>query len=490
MTGLFTDTAFFSDICEEIRLFIDTRRIEKLEQDKPFAQGLSVLHHLAEKDGTISSGAEVFLDGNPVSAYEYVCPDEEGELGKKRAAKRAAKISVYRALSKLFKVSMPWGSLTGIRPTKLLRDSEARQAEQSARALFVGEFNVSPDKYAFAKGIVDIQKPLMPRDDEIDIYIGIPFCTTRCAYCSFASNTPGVFKGAEENYVKALLFELSAAEELLCGYRVRSVYVGGGTPTALSEESLKAVLTRAGEIAACGDEFTVEAGRPDTITEEKLRIIKQSGAGRVSVNTQTLSDATLARIGRRHTAQDFYRAYSMAKEAGFSVNTDVIAGLPGESEKDLCSTLEGMIELYPENITVHTLAVKRASKFAEDNMDALPGDSQAAGMISLSQDLLESAGYRAYYMYRQKYMRGSLENAGYSKPGFECLYNIDNMEELCGVLAFGAGAISKRVFKKGERIERSANIKDLRLYIDKAEEMIQRKRILLGIQPLSEPKKC
>lgn len=475
MTALFTDTPYFGDICEEIRLFVDTRRIDRLAEQKPLAQGCSVIHSLKESCGVVTSDARVYLDGKPSAENVYTCASGGEELIRKREEKRAAKISVYRALSGLLAVSMPWGSLTGIRPTKLLRDSEERHGERGARALFLNEFDVSEEKYALSKRIIDIQRPLMPDENDIDVYIGIPFCTTRCAYCSFASSTPGVFKDAEQAYVKALLDELSAAERLLEGSRVRSVYVGGGTPTALCEDSLKTVLSRASEIASGADEFTVEAGRPDTITEKKLRIIKDAGAGRVSVNTQTLNESTLERIGRRHTAEEFFAAFCMAREAGFVINTDVIAGLPGETESDVASTLKSVIELSPENVTVHTLAIKRASKFAEDNMESLPGDSETAAMINGARAMLESKGYNPYYMYRQKYMRGSLENAGFAKKGFECLYNIDNMEELCSVAAFGAGAISKRVYGGGERIERSANIKDLRLYVKSADDMIKRK---------------
>jgi oxygen-independent coproporphyrinogen-3 oxidase len=464
MTALYTET-FFSDICEEIRLFIDTRRIEQLETDEPLCEGFCVLHRSHEMDGVATSRASVCKDGKAVSEYEYSCPLGEGALGQKRNAKRAAKISVYRALSKLFETSMPWGSLTGIRPTKLLRDSEARLGTEGARALFLHEFDVSKEKYDFAKCIVDVQKPYFPADNDVDIFIGIPFCTTRCAYCSFASNVPGVFKGAEEQYVAALLRELSDIGLRLNGRRVRSVYVGGGTPTALNDKNFETVLSRAAEIAAGADEFTVEAGRPDTITEEKLSIIKDAGAGRVSVNPQTLNNSTLERIGRRHTAQDFIRAYGMARDKGFVINVDVIVGLPDEKLEDVMATLESVISLSPENITVHTLAVKRASKFAETNMGAFPGDNETALMVGDAAKLIKAAGYNPYYMYRQKYMKGSLENAGYARPGYECLYNIDNMEELLSVEAFGAGAISKLVINHGERIERSANTKDLRLYI-------------------------
>lgn len=479
MTALYTQTPrFFGDICEELRLFIDTRRIELLTEPMLPGDGYAVVHEFAETDGIFESRAILYLDGTAVSESAYSCPAPEENLEHKRVAKRAAKISVYRALFSHFGRACPWGSLTGVRPTRLLRDSETALGEAGARRLFLDEFDVSPQKYAFAKGIVAAQAGLAPGRDELDVYIGIPFCVTRCAYCSFASSTPDVFRGAEAQYMNALMKELSEAEALIGGRRVRALYVGGGTPTALSESHLETVLNRAAQIARDADEMTVEAGRPDTITPEKLRIIKESGAGRISVNAQTLCDETLRRIGRRHTAAEFFDAYRLAADFGFDINVDVIAGLPGEDAARLEETLRPIIGLGPENVTVHTLAVKRASAFAAANMDALPTDTETAEAVERSRAMLEGVGYRAYYMYRQKYMRGSLENAGYTRPGKACLYNIDNMEELCDVLAFGAGAISKKLFFEEGRIERAANIKDLRMYIARLDEVMEKKRAL------------
>jgi len=475
MIGLFTDTPFFSDISEVIRLFADVRGIGRLEAETPSAQGLSIVHRLTESDGVIKSEAKVYDGAKETECCEYASDAGTGALGRKRAAKRASKISVYRALARHFQTELPWGSLTGIRPTKLLRDSERSLGEDGARALFLNEFDVSEEKYRLAKEIISAQEGLFPSEDDLDLYIGIPFCVSRCAYCSFASETPDVFKGAQESYVQALLREIEGAKALFEGKNVRSVYVGGGTPTALPEKLLSEVLESAAALAGKAKEFTVEAGRPDTITEEKLNIIRSAGAGRISVNAQTLNDATLSRIGRRHTAKDFFLAYEAAREAGFLINVDIIAGLPGETRRDFEATVAGVAELSPQNVTVHTLAIKRASGFARENMNAFPGDKETAGMTGHAAAALRSQGYRPYYMYRQKYMKGCLENVGYSREGHECLYNIDNMEELCCVAAFGAGAISKLVLRRGERIERAANIKDLRLYIANADAMAKRK---------------
>ena len=480
MRGLYTNKPdFFSDIAEVIRLFIDIRRIERLEQNVPVSDGLAVMHTLCESDGKLVSTARLLDGADCVAQNIYTCEQPDEILAYKRNAKRAAKISAYRALRAYFGTKLPWGSLTGIRPTKLLRDSEALLGAKGAKALFLNEFDVSPPKYLFAKSVLDTQQGLWPKGDAIDVYIGIPFCVTRCAYCSFASYTPHVFADAQQQYVDALLRELDAAEDLIGGRHVRALYIGGGTPTALTPALLDTVLQRARSIAQNAEEITVEAGRPDTIDAEKLRIIKSIGAGRISVNAQTIFDETLERIGRKSTAAQFFEAYARVRQAGFeAINVDVIAGLPGELPRHLHETLTRIIALEPENITVHTLAVKRGSAFAAANMGALPTDTQTADAIELARDMLLHKGYRPYYMYRQKYMTGSLENAGYTKPGKACLYNIDNMEEFCDVLAFGAGAISKKLFCGGARIERAANVKDLRGYIERSAQMADAKCVL------------
>ncbi len=481
MTSLYISSpALFGEVCEVMRLFVDVRKIEPLSAEEPAAQGISLLLAIAESEITVQCEAVVCEGGQRGAEYDYTAAVQGGALERKRSVKRAAKICAYRALSKYFDEALPWGSLTGVRPTRLLRDSEARLGEAGAKALLLSEFDVQPEKYALAKSILAAQSGLYPGPEDIDVYIGIPFCSTRCAYCSFASSTPDVFKNAEALYVNALMREMDCAEELLCGRRVRALYVGGGTPTALCEANLKCVLMRAARLARGAREFTVEAGRPDTITAGKLNIIRESGAMRVSVNPQSLKDETLFKIGRAHTAAQFFEAYELVKQAGFAVNADVIAGLPGESAADTAATVRRIAALKPDNVTVHTLAVKRASKFAQDNLSAMPGDAEAAAAVDMAQDILTQAGYQPYYMYRQKYMKGCQQNTGFALPGSACLYNIDVMEELCDVLAFGAGAISKRVFQNENRIERAADAKDLREYIARIDEMIERKRILFG----------
>jgi len=264
--------------------------------------------------------------------------------------------------------------------------------------------------------------------------------------------------------------------------KIRSVYIGGGTPTALDEKSLRLLLEQCSLYFGKPMEFTVEAGRPDTITMQKLEIIKDY-ARRISINPQTLNDDTLKRIGRAHTVEDFLNKFALARECGFDfINTDVIAGLPGENLSDIENTICGIASLQPENITVHTLAVKRASRLNEE-VDFMPVNPQTAQqMIELCAQVLKNNGYHPYYMYRQKYMSGNLENTGYTKKGFECIYNIDIMEETVTNLAFGAGAITKRVLQKENRIERAPNVSDLLHYISRTKEMAQRKIALFQKQ--------
>ena len=395
----------------------------------------------------------------------------------KKYKKRRAKQAVYRCLRDFFGGDRPWGSLTGVRPTKLYRETP------DAKAVFLEEFDVSTEKTALVRKICAIQRSFIESvaENDLDVYIGIPFCASKCAYCSFASSVATKTGQRERAYVDALLSELSILPELARGKRIRSVYIGGGTPTALAPAELERVLDAAMGIGA--PEFTVEAGRPDTITPEKLKLIRQSGSNRISVNCQTTRDETLQIIGRAHTAADFFRAFALAAACGFeNVNTDLILGLPGEDGAAFMHSLDDVLSLQPENITVHTLAIKRASEFGMRNVGRFLGADAAQRLLSQAHTALEAAGYEPYYMYRQKYMTGNMENVGYARSGKCCVYNIDMMEETASILSFGAGAMSKRVFPAENRIERAANVKDISLYIERWEEMAARKAALFALR--------
>ena len=312
------------------------------------------------------------------------------------------------------------------------------------------------------------------------MYVGIPFCTTRCAYCSFSSGEIGDGHLVEP-YLAALEREIDAARALMdeAGLRMRALYVGGGTPTSLDARQLARLLCRLQRAFPGATEWTVEAGRPDTLDEEKLRVLRDFPVGRISINPQTMNDATLQRIGRAHTAQDILSAYALARRIGFDhINMDLIAALPGETPADFERTLAKIRSLAPESLTVHTLAVKRSSRLHEQSYRPTETDT-VQKMVERGLEAAHDMGMRAYYLYRQKYMAGNLENVGYALPGHACTYNIDIMEETTSILALGAGGISKRVQDDAEkRIRRAPNVQNIEQYTARVNEMIERKRAL------------
>lgn len=473
---LFTDTPELAgEICDEIRLFIPVKRIEYVEEKSD--TGLYIRHNFDED--TFRHTCTIYEEGNIKAecSIQEIKPDISDVLLYKKMKKRGAKRAAYECLKKyLPDKQLPWGNLTGIRPTKLYRDTKAVLGDGTDEYM-KSEFDISLNKLSLLKKIYSVQRPYIESitKRDIDVYIGIPFCTTKCAYCSFASGLTSKDGNLEKEYVNALLMEMDYLSDILKRYTVRSVYIGGGTPTALNDEQFARVLEAAKVIAKGCKEFTVEAGRPDTITSKKLELIKESGADRISVNAQTANDDTLRRIGRRHTYSDFLRAYELAKDTGLIINTDLILGLPGEDNTTILNSVRKMVELRPDNITLHTLAIKNASKFAEDNQRGFMNAQDANSALCAANELLEVNEYAPYYMYRQKYMTGNLENVGYSLSGKEGVYNIDIMEETASILAFGAGGMSKRVFSKEHRIERTPAVKDILHYVTRTKEMADRK---------------
>lgn len=412
----------------------------------------------------------------PREADERLCL-----LAEKRALKRLCKQTLYDLCKDVTGMTPPWGSLTGIRPTRLVYEAMEHGAALDAACAQVGaEFDVSAEKLALLRDIVTVQSQLLPPEDgAVDVYVGIPFCTTRCAYCSFLSGELGRGKLVEP-YLAALFQEMEAGAQLLAenGRRLRAVYVGGGTPTALNADQLRRLLHLLMKRFPGAVEYTVEAGRPDTLTPEKLALIREAGVRRISINPQTMNDKTLQIIGRRHTVAQVYEAYAMAREAGFRhINMDVIAGLPGEDLADFERTMAGARELKPESLTVHTLAIKRSSVLHLENAP-LPPAELAAEMVRMGHATAAELGMLPYYLYRQKNMAGNQENVGYALPGHACQYNVDIMEETTHILALGAGGISKRIYPEQGRIEREPNVSNIEQYIARVEEMVGRKRRL------------
>ena len=417
-----------------------------------------------------------FMNAVIVGGREYdFCERQEcaGEIEFKRYARRFAKLALYEALRAETGRSMPWGALTGIRPTKLA------YAEQAAGRRFeplFEKFGVSRENIALVRAVLDAQQGIYAREEgAADLYIGIPFCPSKCDYCSFITADISRTGQYVEGYLSALEKEIAACRGLF--RRLKSIYIGGGTPLVLETPQLRRVLDAAAPFAE-GQEYTVEAGRPDVFTEEKLRLLKDYGVTRICVNPQTFSDETLARIGRRHTAADIYRAFDMARRFSFDINCDLIAGLPGERAEELCSGLDKARALAPENITVHTLCLKKGAKLKEEE-SRLAGDG-IGEMISYSRSALSAAGYVPYYLYRQKYMADNRENTGWTKPGRACVYNIDVMEEITDNIACGANAVGKKLFAGEGRIERIGSPKDIPTYIAKIEGILAEKRKLYG----------
>ncbi len=400
------------------------------------------------------------------------------------AEELAASLAIFRLLQKRTRYTPPWGMLTGVRPSKLMITLINDLGEDGAKRYFQEQLLVQPEKTALAAAVARQEDRILQtsKPDSFSLYLSVPFCPSRCSYCSFVShsvNSPSA-KKLVEPYVALLLRELeqcgAIAREL--GLRLETVYVGGGTPTTLSAEQLAAVCGGVARHFPLGDarEFTVEAGRPDTITPEKLRALKEAGVTRISINPQTLNDDVLSHIGRRHTAAEAIDCFRTAREMGFdNVNMDLIAGLETDTPESFRRTLEGILSLSPENITVHTLALKRSSRMvAVENALAQDG-AAVAEMLSDTQRTCTGGGYVPYYMYRQSRSVGNFENVGWCKPGTEGLYNVFMMEEAHTVLACGAGAVTKLREPHGKWIERIFNFKYPYEYISRFDELTERK---------------
>lgn len=389
---------------------------------------------------------------------------------------------LYEYLSEATGKTLDWGILTGVRPSKLYRHICDQRGKEDADREFREGYYVSEEKLGLVSRIYDVQSTVRRDSDPnaIGVYVGIPFCPTRCVYCAFTSNK--ISRPAAEKYMEALLKEISFTADLMKerNWRAESIYIGGGTPTSLDDDHFEALLSAVREklYSAGTKEFTVEAGRPDTITESKLELIKQYGGDRISINPQSMKQETLDAIGRSHTPDQILDAFRMAKEKGFDrINADLITGLPGEGPQDFVNSLETIIAQDPANITVHTLAVKRASRLIEEDPDyAYRQGETVREMLRAASEMLPAAGYEPYYMYRQKHMAGNFENVGWCRPGTANIYNIRIMEEDQTILALGAGGISKIYYPSEDRLERIPNVSNYEIYIERIDEMLERKR--------------
>lgn len=433
-----------------------------------------------------------------ISLFENEIPifEKKGSVTAGKTYKNQLKIELYRILSKRTGRQLDWGTLTGVRPAKVLMAlmEEGRTFEEVSVQM-QENYLCSEQKIRLGYQVAKKEMELLDLIDYrngYSVYIGIPFCPTTCLYCSFTSFSAEKFASRIDEYLEALFREIDFAGSCITDKKLKTVYIGGGTPTTLNEEQLERLLKKVTETFDFSDvcEFTVEAGRPDSITLEKLRLLKAYGADRISINPQTMKEETLLRIGRSHTVLQVKEAFSLARKVGHNnINMDLIAGLPGETLKDMEDTLRQIKELNPDSITVHSLVTKRAARLNQEKEALIPQNvdemTEAAAAFAIAN------GYEPYYMYRQKNAQGSgtganQENIGYARPQKEGIYNILIMEEKHTILALGAGATSKFVFQDENRMERVENVKSLLDYIERIDEMVERKAAFLRKEGLHE----
>jgi len=470
MKVITTEESYILDIYDMMHLFMQG---EEQNENKPY-----IYFDMQKNGSSLFLNFKIEFDAKNIENKTFVViKNYKNSLEEKRYIKGAIKKFLYEILSSHFNRKLPWGALTGIRPTKVAYDLIDSGIDRFfIKETLQNEFYVSEDKAKLVDKIIKNQTSIIKNDKLVDLYINIPFCPSKCSYCSFISAEYSKVENIIPNYIQALKKEIKAVKKIIVDnvYIVRSIYIGGGTPTVLSSEDLENVLS---ELSFDVVEFTVECGRPDTITKEKLDVLKKYGVTRISINPQTFVDATLKRIGRKHTTKDIIEAYKLALPYDFSINMDLIAGLPGESLRGFKKTINTVLNLYPDNITIHTLALKKGSQLAQENVKNENDTTQK--MVSFGQDMLMENNYKPYYMYKLKNQNAGLENVGFFREKF-CIFNIDSMEETASILACGANAISKRVYSIENRIERQANVKFATDYIQRIDELIEKKTELFS----------
>ena len=447
---------YVDDVVSMLMMFYPN---EKYTQVDEVGDNFTVVSVLSKN----TASAHVFKNGKEITSGACI-----GQFDNVKEHKRVLKVAILRALKAVKNIDMPWGMWA------------EGKSDFEIREEMVRKFKVSPDKVSLMFSVASSeQKILKDGKGKVSLYIGIPFCPTRCLYCSFTSYDMKRYNGKMDAYLDALEKEMAHCSKYYQYKKISSIYIGGGTPTSLNEQQLERLLSMVDKYYSRPQEYTVEAGRPDTITREKLRILRHHNVGRISINPQTLNQKTLDLIGRNHTVEMFIDAFKMAREEGFKdINTDIILGLPGEGEEEVTNTLKGLKELGPESITVHTLAVKRASRLKETLGDYTMTDAGLMDrLLGLAAFFTDRMGMHPYYMYRQKNMVGNFENVGYAKEGYECIYNVEIMEEQQTILALGAGGSTKLVNTENAQIERIFNVKSVDDYINRIDEMIQRKEV-------------
>ncbi len=446
-----------------------------------------------KESGGVPSFYDVHFDGENVycsytdNGRDLFREDETYGGSDKADVKNAMKRCIYRTAAQVTGNGLPWGTLTGIRPVKLAMNMMCEgRSRKDIYDFLKNTYYVSDEKISLATEIAGREKSILECIDinnGYSLYIGIPFCPTTCLYCSFTSYPIAKWRKRVSEYLACLKKEIDLVKKLYNGKTPDTVYMGGGTPTTLEPEQLRELIGYLNDSFNMNDviEFTVEAGRPDSITGGKLKVLKELGVSRISVNPQSMNDETLKVIGRRHTVDDVKRAFALARECGFeNINMDVILGLPGEDLMHIRHTMEEIRLLAPDSLTVHSMAIKRAAGMDEYLKEHKELKSiNSPDMLDLAANTAEELSMKPYYLYRQKNMTGNFENVGYAREGCYGIYNILIMEEVQSIIACGAGTVSKRVFDNG-RIERCDNVKDVELYMSRLDEMLERKRTLFG----------
>ena len=479
---------FQYEISDVIKLFFMDEDVAFTDDEPPADDRRIFILIRAKESGDHVNLSILFRAPGMQCHKESTVPAADEPYEARKLLKREMKRQMYLIFSEYTGNCLPWGFLTGIRPAKIVQEMlEDGKEKQEIMDRLTGYYLVSPDKAQLLYGIAVVERDILRETapDMISLYIGIPFCPTRCLYCSFTSNPVGKYKTMLDGYMKALEKEMDGVCEIIRnkGHRIQSIYIGGGTPTALDLDNLKRFLE---SVESKFDlehvrEYTLEAGRPDSLDKDKLKAIRDSRVDRISINPQTMNDDTLTLIGRKHSSEDIITSFGMAREIGFeNINMDVIAGLPGEDYPMFEHTMEEIEKLMPESLTVHTMAIKRASRLkTEREKYGLTSRHEVSRMIDLAQKQACTMGMHPYYIYRQKNMLGNFENIGYCRPGLESIYNIQIMEEKQTIIALGAGAVTKAVYPDENRIERAFNVKGVEEYITRVDEMLQRKRALL-----------
>lgn len=478
------------EIRELIKVFFFHEEIIFIENLAEYPnRGILIINKLEAKDGNLASVTRIYRDS------KQVCEKREENLQniniREKEIKKKIRIgirkNVYESLIEVSTKEAPWGILTGVRPVKIVHNLLDRQNnEREIKQILSNEYKISKEKTDLVWDICKKQRQyLYPLDEKrFSLYIGIPFCPSRCLYCSFPALNIKRYENLIDEYTEKLIYEIKNIKSLMGHRTISTVYIGGGTPTSIPRRNLEKIILNVYENFSRSKikEITVEAGRPDTINSSMLNMLHRNKINRISINPQTMNDETLKLIGRKHKSKDIIKSFYLAKEIGFDIiNMDLILGLPGEGLNEVEKTLVIVKELEPDNLTVHTLAVKRGSRFKE-TMDKYAISDQATiiEMLNRTQDCAKEIGLEPYYLYRQKQILGNLENIGYSLEGKECIYNIRMMEEKETVMAAGMGAVSKIYFPEEDRIERVPNVKSLEEYLSRIDEMIERKSKVLN----------